>query len=79
MTKHEERLKILREVAAEQGIKIEIQDKEDPTPVGAEPGVWDMLETSRAVWDKDGNLKNTPRPRADKKNLAIVLENDSQY
>ena len=49
------------------------------SPEGAEDLVWDLLETSKPKFDKDGNITRYPVPYNDRSNLALILENDTRF
>jgi putative DNA primase/helicase len=48
-------------------------------PEEANIDVWDMLQKSEAKYNKDGELTRTPKPYANRNNIALILENDPIY
>jgi len=74
----EEKIEKMMELGKELGHVITL--REDPKPIGADPQVWEMLDKPRAVYKEDQRtLKNVVRPRSNRKNLAFIFENDSEY
>ena len=49
------------------------------SPAGSEDSTWDLLETSKPKFDKDGNITKYPIPYSNRSNLALILENDSRF
>jgi predicted P-loop ATPase len=48
-------------------------------PEEAHIDTWDMLQKSEAKYNKDGELTRTPKPYANRNNIALILENDPIY
>jgi putative DNA primase/helicase len=48
-------------------------------PEEANIDVWDMLQKTPAKYSKEGELIRTPKPYANRNNIAIILENDPIY
>lgn len=48
-------------------------------PEEADIDVWDMLQKTPAKYSKEGELIRTPKPYANRNNIAIILENDPIY
>jgi hypothetical protein len=80
--KQKEARKRLKEMAESLGIRM-VEDVDatlDPTlPMGADPGTWDKLIKPVAQYDDHGNLKKPVKPRTNRINTNLILENDPQY
>ena len=73
-----EKLELMAKLGEELGHVVTL--REDPKPAGADALVWEMLDKPRAVYKSDQRtLKNVVRPRGNRKNLAIIFENDPEY
>ena len=74
----EQKLELMAKLGEELGHVITL--REDPKPPGADPQVWEMLDKPKPAYKKDKRtLKYVVRPRGNRKNLAIIFENDSEY
>ena len=74
---NEEKLEMMAKLGEELGHVVTL--REDPKPLGADPQVWEMLDKPKPCYKEDQRtLKNVVRPRPNRKNLAIIFENDSK-
>jgi len=75
---NEEKMEMMIKIGEELGHVVTL--REDPKPMGADPQVWEMLDKPKACYKEDQRtLKFVVRPRANRKNLAIIFEGDSRY
>ena len=75
---NEEKMEMMIKIGEELGHVVTL--REDPKPMGADPQVWEMLDKPKACYKEDQRtLKFVVRPRANRRNLAIIFENDSRY
>lgn len=75
---NEEKIELMAQLGSELGHVVTL--REDSKPIGADRQVWEMLDKPRAIYKEDQRtLKNTVRPRPNRKNLAIIFELDPDY
>jgi len=72
---NQEQMKKMLEIAKQIGQEAEYKF----APEEANIDVWDMLQKSEAKYNKDGELTRTPKPYANRNNIALILENDPIY
>ena len=69
---NQEKIELMAQLGSELGHVVTL--REDSKPIGADRQVWEMLDKPRAIYKEDQRtLKNTVRPRPNRKNLAIIF------
>lgn len=72
---NKEQMKKMLEIAKQIGEEAEYKF----APEEADIDTWDMLQKSEAKYNKEGELTRTPKPYANRNNIALILENDPVY
>jgi predicted P-loop ATPase len=72
---NQEQMKKMEEIAKQLGIVAEYKF----APEEAHIDTWDILQKCEAKYNKEGELTKTPKPYANRNNIALILENDPVY